>query len=250
MMFLPILFIVLALAAEEELSVETYCFSSEVVRIRVEKKLGNILVPSDKMDSEINCLTIQMRPHRRELLQNYTKSIDPDMNVSFSSAESRREPCQLQVEKIRTIKNKNTSVQVSQFPSAVDSQIEETSKDVMQIQTLNKFSFTVSQDAIEGNCRYINKDLYEVTISARRDPLPIVPPNLPQNSIVVIQTPPPDQKTISVSTSLQLTRGSKVEIGSIVRDLRKKDRDVSIKPEAQIENQEQQENEKVFLSFQ
>lgn len=249
-MFLPILFIGLAFGAEEELSVETYCFSSEVVRMRVEKKLGTILVPSDKTDSEKNCLTVQMRPHRRELLQNYTKSIDPDMKVTFSSAESRKEPCQLQVEKIRTLKSKNTSLEVSQFPSAVDSRIEESSKDVMQIQTLNKFSFTVSQDVIEGNCRYINKDLYEVTITARRDPLPLVPPNLPANSIIVVQTPPPEQKTISVSTSLQLTRGSKIEMGSIVRDLRKKDRDVSIKPEAQIDNQEQQENEKVFLSFQ
>lgn len=240
----------IAFAAEDELAVETYCFSSDMVRMRVEKKLGNILVPSDKVESEKNCMTVQMRPHRRELLQNYTRNLDPDMNVTFSSAELKREPCLLQVEKIRTLKSKNTNVEVSQTPAANETQVEGTSKDVMQIQTIDKFSMTVSQDAIEGNCRYINKDLYEITISARRDPKPIPPPNLFVNGIAVVQTPPPDQKTISVSTSLQVTKGSRVEIGSIVRDLRKKDRDVNIKPEAQIENTDQQEDEKVFLSFQ
>ena len=241
----------MAFAADDELSIETYCFSSDAVRSRVEKKLGNILVPSDKVEPEGRCLTVQMRPHRRELLQNYTRNLDPDMNVTYSSAEIKRELCILQVEKIRTLKNKNTAVQVSQAPSAIESQVEEASKDVMQIRTLDKFSFVVSQDAIEGNCRYINKNLYEITISARRDPKPVPPPNLFVNGIAVVQNPPPlDQKTISVSTNLQLTRGSRAEIGSIVRDLRKKDRDVSIKPEAQFENVEQQEDEKVFLSFQ
>ena len=250
MLFLPILFLSLAFAADDELAVETYCFSSELVRARVEKKMANMFVPSDKVEAEKNCMTIQMRPHRRELLQNYTRSIDPDMNVTFSSAEVRRPPCLLQVEKIRSLKNKITSMGISQLPEASESQTNETSKDVMQIQTLDKFSMTVSQDAIEGNCRFINKDLYEITISARRDPKPLPPPNLMVNGMVVVQTPPPDQKTISVSTNLQLTRGSKVEVGSIVRDLQKKDRDVNIKPEAQLENVEQQEDEKVFLSFQ
>lgn len=239
----------MAFAGDDELSIETYCFSSDVVRTRVEKKLSSILVPSDKIEAEGKCLTIQMRPHRRELLQSYTRNIEPDMNVTYSSAEIKRELCRLQVEKIRTLKNKNTEVQLSQLPSASESQVEESSKDVMQIQTLDKFAFIVSQDAIEGSCRYINKDLYEITISARRDPKPIPPPTLIVNGIVVVQTPPPEQKTISVSTNLQLTRGSKVEIGSIVKDLRNKKRDVNIKPEAQIENTDQQEDEKVFLSF-
>ncbi len=238
------------MAADDELAVETYCFSSDVVRARVEKKLGSILVPSDKMESEKNCLTVQMRPHRRELLQNFARNLERDMNVTFSSAELKRDPCLLQVEKVRTQTNKNTSVQVSPLPTAMNSQTEETSKDVMQIQTLNTFSFVVSQDVIEGNCKFINKDLYEITISARRDPKPIVPSYVPAGTVVVIQTPPPEQKTISVSTNLQLTRGSKVEIGSIVKDLRKKDRDVNIKPEAQLENTEQTGEEKVFLSLQ
>lgn len=250
MLFLPILFITLAFAAEEESSVETYCFTSEAARARVEKKLATILVPSDKTEAERNCLTVSMRPHRRELIQNFTQNLEPGMNITFSSAEIKRSPCELRVEKVRAMKKENTGVQVSQFPGAVTSEVDESSKDVMQIQTLEKFSLTVAQDVIEGECRFINKDLYEITISARRDPKPIVPPNLPPGAIVVVTTPPEAQKTMALSTSLQLSRGSRVELGSIVKDLRKKNSDVSIKPEAQWESSAGQEEEKVFLMFQ
>ncbi len=250
MLFLPIIIISLAFAADDEKSIETYCFSSEASRIRVEKKLNSILVSSDKLESEKNCITVQMRPHRRELIQNYTANLDPEMSVSYSSAEKKHELCSLQVEKVRERKKQNTNVVITNLPGASEGQQTESSKDVMQIQTIDKFSFSVDQDAIEGNCRYINRDLYEITITARRDPKPVVPPYLPPGSVVVVTTPPPDQKTLSLSTSVQLTRGSRIEIGSLVRDMRKKDREVSIKPEAQIENLEQKEEEKVFLSFQ
>lgn len=249
MVFLPILFLSLAFASEE-LAVETYCFPSDTARARIEKKLSMILVPSDKTEAEKNCLTVSMRPHRRELIQNYTLNLEPETRITFSSAENKRPPCLLQVEKVRALNKQNTGVQVSPFPGAATSETNESSKDVMQIQTIDKFSLMVAQDAIEGSCRYINKDLYEVTITARRDPKPIVPPNLPPGTIVVVTTPPPDQKTLTLSTSLELSRGSRVELGSIVRDLRKKNSDISIKPEAQIENTTGQEEEKVFLMFQ
>lgn len=240
----------LAFAQDDELQIETYCFSSETARAGTEKKLGSILVPSDKIEAEKNCFTLQMRPHRRELLQNYIRNLDSGVNITFSSAETKREPCQLQVEKIRLRKNTNTSVQVSEKPDASAGQQDESARDVMHIQTLNKFSFVVSQDAIEGNCRYINKDLYEITINARRDPKPIIPSYLPPGTVVVIQTPPPAEKTLNVTTTLQLRRGERTEIGSIVKNLRKKDQKLDVKPEAQFENGDQTEEEKVFLSFQ
>ncbi len=248
-MFLPILFITLAFA-QEDLQIETYCFTSPESRARVEKRLTNILVPSDKLEAEKKCFTLQMKPHRRELLQNYIRNLDSEVNITFSSAEIKREPCLLKVEKIRATKNSNTDISVSQTPNATAGQLNETAQDTMQIQTLGAFSLVVSQDAIEGNCRYINKDVYEITINARRDPKPIVPANLPPGTVVVIPTPPPAEKTLNVTTTLQLSRGERTEIGSIVKDLRKKDQKVDVKPEAQIGNADQMEEEKVFLSFQ
>lgn len=244
------IFLSLLSFAQDDLEVETYCFPSVAARVRAEKKLGNILVPSDKLTSEKECFTVQMRLHRRELIQNFTHNLDEGMSIRFSSADFKREPCKLKVEKVRSFLKNNTNVQVSQFPNANTTTTEEKSTDVMQIQTLDNFALTVSQDAIEGKCRYINENKYEIQISARRDPKPLVPPNLPPGTMVVVTTPPPEQKTISVSTTLQLTRGERVEIGSIVKDLRKKDQTIDIKPEASTNNTDGQDEEKVFLSFQ
>lgn len=249
MISLPILFLALSTLAQDELAVETYCFPSEAARERAQGRLTSILVSSDKIEAEKECFTVQMRPHRRELIQNYTSRLDPAMAVTFSSAELKREPCKLKVEKVRAGKAASTNAQLSQFPSAGATQTTEAAQDVMKIQTLDKFSFTVSQDAIEGNCRYVNKDLYDITISVRRDPLPLVPPNLPAGAVVVVQTPPPAQKTMALSTNLQLTRGSRVEIGSIVKDLRKKNLRVDAKPEAALDDSKMSDEEKVYVSF-
>lgn len=249
MLFLPILFLLSAFA-QDELALETYCFPSEGLRAQVQKKLSALLVPSDRVESENSCLTIQMRPHRRELLQNYTRSLSPEMVVKFSSAEIRRDPCRLRVEKIRNGKKDSTTAEASSLPELETKSLNENGKDVMDIVTISDFSFLVNQDAIEGKCRFITEKLYEITLNARRDPKPVVPANLPPGTIVINQVPPADQKTLSLTTILQLKPGDRVEIGSIVRDLRKKAKSVDISPEAKMENSEGTEEEKVFLSFQ
>jgi hypothetical protein len=250
MLFLPIIILSLAFSAEEDLAIETYCVSSVEGRQNFERKLRSILVPSDKIQSEKNCVTIQMRPHRRELIQGYARHLDENLQVKFSSAEEKRDPCLIKVEKVRKLHQTDTHVGLGAATRANEDEKSETGKDVMQIQTLGQFSFTVAQDVIEGNCKFINQNLYEIALSARRNPLPLVPPNLPPGSIVVVPSPPANQKTLSVSTTLQLARGSRIEIGSLIKDLRKKDHDVSIEPEAEIQNSIQSEEEKVFLSFQ
>jgi hypothetical protein len=249
MVFLPILFLTFAFA-QEDLAIETYCFSSPESRSRVEKKLSYILVPSDKIESDKSCFTLQMRPHRRELLQNYVRSVESEVNITYSSAEIKREPCLIKVEKLRVRKNTNSNITISQTPDATAGQLDESAKDIMEIQTLGPFSLVVSQDAIEGSCRFITKDVYELSINARRDLKQTVPANLTPGSLVVIPTPPPDEKTLNVKTTIQLRRGERTEIGSIIKELRKKNQIIDVKPEVQSGMVEQTEDEKVFFSFQ
>src|ERR1044072_6015929 len=107
MLFLPMIFLSLFSFAQEEPAVETYCFPSVPARMRAEKKLSSILVPSDKIESEKDCFTVQMRPHRRELIQNYTRNLGEGMSIKFSSADIKREPCKLQVDKVRSLMKSN-----------------------------------------------------------------------------------------------------------------------------------------------
>lgn len=250
MHFLPIIFISLLAFAEDDLAVETYCFPSGKARLRVEKKLSSVLVSSDKMESENDCLTVQMKPHRRELLQNFARNLDREMAVKFSSAELRRDPCRLLVEKIRLRKTSTNDLQVSKIPAAAQTQSEEASRDLMQVLTLEDFSLTVGPDSITGKCRYVTADSYEIQIIAIRDPKPIAPPNLAPGTLVAVQNRPEDQKTVSVSTSLRLSRGERVEIGGIVKQIWKKNQAIDLRPEVSVEMVEGSEEEKVFFSIQ
>lgn len=239
------------MVAAEDMASEKYCFSSLLATQTAQKKFSGIQVGSDVVTIDDNCLVIQMMPHRRELIQRYILSSVPGATLAFSSADVRRELCKLKVEKI---KNENKSSlngginEVNASASQTDSTSEAT--EVMQIDTLNEFKLSYNQDEIVGNCRHITPDRYEIKIEVRKNPKPILPVNLPLGSVVVINQPPPDQKTMVLQTELQLTRGERIEVGDLIQKVNHKDRSISINPTLTVENQQQVASEKVFLSLQ
>lgn len=238
-------------AYAEDMASEKYCFSSLSGVQLAQKKFSAIQVNSDVTTIDDNCLVIQMRPHRRELIQRYILSAAPGATVVFSSAEVRRDPCKLKVEKVKSEKNDTLSVDVSkQSAGANKTEFTGTASEVMQIDTLNEFKLSYNEDEILGNCRYITPDRYEIKIEVRKNPKPILPVNLPPGTIAVINTPPPDQKTMVLQTELQLTRGERIEIGDLIRKTNNKEQSISINPTLTIENEQQHSSEKVFLSLQ
>lgn len=232
----------------QEFEVERYCFVSPVQRDRIFSKLSSITVPVDKLTKEGSCLVVTTSPHRRELLQRFVRNLDPDVSVAFSSAEINREPCHLKVERIRVSKSDNVQGEVSTYPSVNATVKEASGTDMMMIQTLKDFELTVNQDEIKGSCRSITPDRYEVTIKVRKTPKPLTPPLQP-GTIVVINTPPPDQETFNLETQLQLSRGTKVELGSIVKELREKSHEAKADPSLTAETESKNNSEKVFLSL-
>lgn len=235
----------------ENMASEKYCFSSLSGVQLAQKKFSAIQVNSDVATIDDNCLVIQMRPHRRELIQRYILSAAPGATIVFSSAEVRRDPCKLKVEKIKNEKSDQLAVDVSnQFAEATKTEVKGSGSEVMQIDTLNEFRLSYNENEILGNCRYITSDRYEIKIEVRKNPKPVVPVNLPPGTIAVINTPPPDQKTMVLQTELQLTRGERIEVGDLIRKTNNKEQSVSINPSLTIENVEQNASEKVFLSLQ
>lgn len=235
MTILLLLFSFLVLAEENDS--EKYCFSTAEEGLTAKHKFKAVQIPSDQVTQDENCLIIQMRPHRREIIQRYILSSFPHASISFSSASITREPCLLKVEKEKINKSTNLSV-INQQLSAQKEQGATT--EVMQIQTLKEFAFTVDQDEIKGSCRFINSNRYEISIEVRKNAKLPIAGNLP----------PPDQETMTLQTVLQLTRGEKIELGSIVRNLKHKDGQIDLTPKIEIGSMNQQETEKVFLSFQ
>lgn len=243
----PLLFTLASFAQDFES--ERYCFKSPSQREKIHREVKGILLPVDQVSVSDSCLVVTMKPHRRELIQNYIRALDSEVNIAFSSAEIKREPCRIKVEKVKNKSNSNINAAGSIEGVGV-SQTETQGKDqdAMQIQTLKDFELQSNQDVIKGQCRFITSDRFEITLNVRKDPKPLIPP-VPPGTIVNVTTPPPDQETANLTTTLQLTRGSRVEIGSIVRDLKAKNQERSIPPQADYENRSNSTHEEIYLSI-
>lgn len=238
------------LSFAEEMSSEKYCFSSELHALTAKQKFRAIQVGSDIVTPDVNCLIIQMKPHRREMIQRFFLSSVPGTRVAFSSADIRREPCLLKVEKEKHSNSHKLNAGYKEYPVLNKHEQKSSGSEVMQIQTIKDFELVVDQDQIKGSCRYLNANRYEITIEVRKNPKPISPVELPPGTIVVMNQPPLDQETMSLQTQLQLSRGEKVELASIVRQLKDKDKKVEINPTLQYNTGDKSSVERVFLSMQ
>lgn len=235
----------------DEMASEKYCFSSINQSLTAKQKLSSIQVPSDVVTSDENCLVVQMRPHRRELIQRYLLTSFPGTSVTFSSEDLRREPCKLKVEKIKQKSGDVLSGGLNQTGITINQTNSQASAtETMQIQTIKDFELSVDQDEIKGTCRYLNPNRYEISLTVRKNPKPIIPVNLPPGSIIVLNQPPPDQETMVLQTQLQLSRGERIDIGGVVKSLEKKNKNVDIRPELKIETTGNKSNETVFLGLQ
>ena len=233
----------------EDISTERYCFSSSQVE-NAKQKLKGVLVPSDEVTADGNCLTIKMKSHRRELIQKFLMTTVPGTQVTFSSEDLASEPCLLKVEKVKQQIENKREVGLDQSLVASETVSELQGTETLQLQTLKDFELTVDQDQVKGECRLVRKDNYSIKIEVRKNPRPFVPPGLPPGTIVVLNHPPADQETMVLQTHLILTRGQKIELGSIIKNLKNKDHSIDVKPDVIINTTNQQASEKVFLSIQ
>lgn len=235
----------------DDMSSEKYCFAGPGQSQSAKQKLTAIQVPSDTVTLDDNCLVVQMRPHRRELIQRFILTSFPSASVSFSSEDLRREPCLLKVEKIKSKIGSDQNIGLDQNGITLNKQdVTGGGSETMQIQTLKDFELSVDQDEIKGTCRYLNSNRYEISLTVRKNPKPLVPVNLPPGTIVVVNQPPPDQETMVLQTQVQLSRGEKINIGEVVKNLKYETKNVDVKPDLKHESVDQKASETVFLSLQ
>jgi hypothetical protein len=235
----------------EDMSSEKYCFTSSNQSLIAKQKLSAILVPSDVVSSDDNCLVIQMRPHRRELIQRFVLSTFPGTSISFSSEDVGQTPCRLKVEKMRPKSAENLKVGINQNPTFQESTSTGSATETMQIQTTGDFELSVDQDQIHGKCRYITANRYEIRIMVKKSPKPLNPAavELPPGTIVVTNTPLPDQEMMLLETQIQLSQGEKIELGEVVKNLKSRNQKVDIKPNFELETDRQTSSVRVYLSL-
>jgi hypothetical protein len=229
-------------------AIEKYCFSSVSRMESVYSKLLPIALPSDQVHKENHCIMVITQPHRRELIQNYLRSLDRTLKINFSSAESKREPCLIKIEKIKVSQAAEQEAEISHLSSLKVKQVKGKASETFHIKTLRDFQLSVDQDSIQGACRFITPDRYEITLRVRKEPKALAPATS-AGGLVIVTTPPPDQQAMNLETQLQLQRGNKIEIGSIVTKLKGDSQRIDATMRAEKKHEDDNASEKVFLSL-
>lgn len=244
MIWWPLVFLIQAHA--QDMSVEKYCFSSPNRMEAVQSRLQVILVPADKLDKDGSCFTLQMKPHRRELLQNYIKNLDPAVKIDFSSEEMRKEHCHLQTERTRISDSNQTQIgyngQVQLENQTTHKEAVETSK----IQTLGPFSLRLNRTLIEGDCRPLSSNRYRIKLKYLEEPIKINPTYYHSAG-----TPPPveilNQQTMHLETEVDLMKGQSLDLGGTFQDLKNKSYKVSAPDQIKLDELKSPVSEKVIL---
>ncbi len=233
----------------EDQSIEKYCFSNPSEASLASNQLVSLILPSEEIVKQDSCLVLKLKTHRRDFIQAYTLKNFPNTQVTFSEIQMRKEACHLKVEKVKSKKSDHTNISVSKNLTADASSTQQQEFETMNIQTINEFEIMVDQKQVKGRCRFITKNLYEIKITVNQNPRPIVPANVPPGTIVVINSPPPDQETSSLSSEIQLNRGQRIELGSVLKKTNRNNKDASLNPDLTIDESNKLGEEKVYLSL-
>ena len=122
-------------------------------------------------------------------------------------------------------------------------------KEIFLIETLREFELRIDQESIQGICQYIKPERYEITLKLKRALKPLVN-NAPSSSISTVTTPPVDQETFELVTTLQLQRGEKMNIGEVIQKTKNKNRDLNLNPSLKAKSEDYELKEAAYLSIQ
>lgn len=249
-MFLWTLLLLFSNIYADETALEKYCFSSPGKMQYMYDKAKILFLPTDKINKDGTCLTVEVSDSRIELVQKYLKNQDPQMQIAFSSRDVQVEPCKLKIEKIKLIKSENQNIHIQSGVVAETQNLNKTSSETFQIQTINNFEITVNENVIKGRCRFIRSDRYDITLEIKKDPRLTQPQVAPGTIITSANDDPMKiQEASTLSTQLQLTKGNRIELGSMVKDLSGASKKVDISPEFQDNQNAEQSTEQAFLSI-
>lgn len=243
MLWIIFLFVTNFLFAQETV-IETYCFSTTAQASKAQQSARYLMTAADQIETRGSCFSLFTTNTRRELIQKYLLNSYPDMRIEFSSVErSAKEMCDLLVEKTKSENSSNYSLnRIGQELSS--------GKEVTQLKSMSgaPFELRVDQQKIKGTCRYISPTRYEIEFTMEFIPRPIIPPT-PPGTIVLINNPPApqSQKGTNLSTTVQISQGERIEIGSIVKDLTDKGHAVSLIPSIEVKINEGRSLEKIYL---
>ncbi len=235
------------LAGADDFSTERYCFQGPELAAKGQGRFQQIKVPSDRDSLEGACLVVVMRPHRRELIQKYLLSLYPDLQIVFSSAEASREPCRLRIEKYRSKTNATVGGGLTENGASVSAtQQVGSANDVVNVETLGAFEFSLNNYMAKGSCQYITPKQYRIVLELRKTPRQVIFTGTEQAR----EELPVEQGLGLIKTELQLGVGQKVNVADLLKENNANAKALDLKDGASIQTTQGAEEESVFLMLQ
>lgn len=184
----------------------TYCLSAKESPLKAKKQIQEILLSDEGViaNSSTNCLEVAVREYRRPLVDKFMK-MSFDLRSSSSLQESSRQLCKFTLRKVEAKNSKSndfslgrdTRIKVSFSGEKI---VSNSDLIVMEGRTA---SLSMDDESIYLKCDK-RGSLYELSFSLKRNFM------------------------TKMSTSLDITPGQWVNVGSIEKDLSKKSKSVSI----------------------
>ncbi len=199
-----------------------FCFPFTHSLQGVRSYLNDLILPKDKIEmrNQINCIEISLSNSRRSLFEKYLRKkfiinriyseIDPAAVDSTSSGMAGKN-CDLLVEKIEKADSGNSKIGIKRPLSAVlkESKSSGSSSSLAQLKLMSGKSgmIEVNGEKVNLKCRYIDDSKYEVEI---------------------FLTTKKGNISNTLSTTVLVARGNKVEIGKMVGNLSKQNRELDL----------------------
>jgi hypothetical protein len=217
-------------------SLERLCFNSPNEAQRAIPILNVVLIKEqDAIDPEGRCLNVTVDTARLEIFQRWVKTRLPEAYYHFSTSSAPVDMCDIVVIKQtqKTQQNQNANVNTKSFGAVItEGESNGTEESFIKVSSGKSAELRVDREDLTLTCVKQSYSRYLITVALKF--IPLTPPPVPPGSVIVVQSPPPDQSGTSISTEVEVSAGQEVNIGQIVRDLKSKQSQVNLPESAEI----------------
>lgn len=191
---------------------ESFCFPGSTSLDKVSSHVSAILAPRDKVfkRESLNCLELEISPSRKELVEKWIRKKYKVMNtysegVSNKTQSMVTQNCRLKVDRISKGTSQTNNTRIGSRNSLSQTNTRSSGKRTSQLLLGlgQNGSMRVNDEIVFLSCRGVNGGGYVIGVSI-------------------------DSESSGLTTTLQVTKGSKVNLGQVVNSLNSRSNTVGI----------------------
>lgn len=215
--------VLFSLPAAADSALERLCFSSSEEAQRAIPVLNMVLVKGhDQIIPEGPCLNVNVANSRAELFQRWVRTRLPQAQYAFSTLDAPKRECDMVVTKTTNKSEHTKSVDVNGQAfqvSAGEGTQQESERHILKVLSGGTATLRVDTSEVKITCTWRNSGTYLLQFSQ------------------AYVSPPPTSST-SLTSEREVSPGQRIDLGQIVNDLNKEQKNLGIPSGVQVEKTE------------